>query len=379
MTTDTDWRTLIAEVPREPFLPDVIWTDGPGRSFVPVSRADDPQRWEELTAGDQAVITQVDDGELALGAPGVIPTSSASMPSVVARMLDEAEIAPGHRVLEIGTGTGWNAALLARRVGDHGRATSVEVDPEVADQARQALAVVGADVEVITGDGEDGYPPGAPYDRVLATVGARTIPQAWIAQTAPGGLVIAPWGTDYSGGTLLRLRVQTDGKAAGELATGYAFMRLRAQRRHLANADGTELDTPSANHSVTDLSGPDLYRMISADEAAFTIGLQVPGCRLLYEEDRRGEGHHVVELHDVDSKSWALVDVDLARAGGFDVYQRGPRRLWNEAVAGYRWWQDHGRPDVSDFQVTVTPDEHLVQMDGPDGMHRWSVGAPSGT
>lgn len=371
---ELDWRTLVTEVPREPFLPEVIWVDGPGRTFVPVSRAQDPQRWAELTDGDQPVITQVDDGEVAPGMPGVIPTSSASMPTVVAGMLDAADIEPGDRVLEIGTGTGWNAALLSRRVGDSGWVVSIEIDAGVAEDARHALATVGAEVEVITGNGEDGYPSGAPYERVLATVAARRVPRAWIDQTRPGGLVVTPWGSDYCNGTLLRLRIDPDGAAVGRFAAGYAFMRLRGQRRYLVNGDGTALDTSTADHSAADLDGMDVYRMITPDEAAFTIGLTVPDCRLLYEEDRRGEGHHVVELHDFDTKSWAQLDVDLRRNGGFDVFQQGPRHLWDEVLGAYRWWLDHGRPEVPRFGMTVTPEAQMVWLDAPDGEHRWTVG-----
>lgn len=374
-TGEADWRALLAEVPREPFLPEIIWTDGPGRTFVPVSRSAEPARWAELTEGDQPVITQVDDGELDPGLPGVLPSSSASQPSIVAAMLDAAEVHPGAAVLEIGTGTGWNAAMLARRVGPSGRVVSVEIDRQVAEHARHALAAAEAEAEVIIGDGEDGWPPGAPYDRVLATVAAREIPRAWIEQTRPGGLVVAPWGTDYSTGTLLRLRVQPDGIATGDLREGFAFMRLRGQRRYAVNPAGTELDASTAEHSLAEVDGTDVYRMITTGEAGFTIGLRVPDCRLLVEQDARGERHHVVELHDLTTGSWALLDVDLTtRDDGFDVHQHGPRRLWAEVLAGYRWWQDHGRPELARFGVTITPQAQTVWLDRPDGEHCWTVG-----
>jgi protein-L-isoaspartate O-methyltransferase len=92
-------------------------------------------------------------------------------------MFDALDLHPGHSVLGIGTGTGWNAALLCRRVGTRGRVVSIEVDPVIAEGARAALAAAGYSPLVITGDGADGYPDAAPYDRVLATAAVRdTVP-----------------------------------------------------------------------------------------------------------------------------------------------------------------------------------------------------------
>ncbi|SNR68057.1 protein-L-isoaspartate(D-aspartate) O-methyltransferase [Haloechinothrix alba] len=366
----TDWFDLLAEVPREPFLPDIVWTDGSGRTFVPVSRASDPQLWAKLTRGDQPVITQVDDGYAARH--GVTPTSSASMPSVVAGMLDALDVQCGDNVLEIGTGTGWNAALLAHRAGERGRVISVEIDPAVADNARRALRAEEADVEVITANGEYGYPPAAPYDRVIATASARHIPHSWVAQTRVGGIVVAPWGTDYCS-ALARLQVTSAGHAVGSFSAGYAFMRLRSQRRSLTHADGGALDMSSADHSLTELDASDLYRMVAASKAAFTIGLLVPQCRMHYEEDARGHNQHIVELHDSTSRSWAQVDVDLDHGTPFDVYQQGPRRLWDEAVAGYRWWQQHCTPDPSQFGITIAEDEQAIWLNSQDGEYRWTL------
>jgi protein-L-isoaspartate O-methyltransferase len=96
-------------------------------------------------------------------------------------------------VLEIGTGTGWNAALLCKRVGKRGRVVSIEVDPLIAQAAWSALARAGYSPLVITADGVDGHPDGAPYDRVLATAAVREIvPRAWLGQTRPDGIIVTP-------------------------------------------------------------------------------------------------------------------------------------------------------------------------------------------
>ncbi len=117
--------------------------------------------------------------------------SCASQPGVVGLMLEQLQPQPGHRVLELGAGTGYNAALLARLVGAGGHITTIDVDADIAQGARSHLAAAGTgNVTVICGDGALGHPAGAPYDRIIATVGAHGIPHAWMDQVAPGGRVL---------------------------------------------------------------------------------------------------------------------------------------------------------------------------------------------
>ncbi|WP_439681113.1 methyltransferase domain-containing protein [Embleya sp. MST-111070] len=133
---------------------------------------------------DDAAVTQVVDG---------VPTSSLSCQALVVDMLDSLLLQPGHRVLELGTETGWNAALLARRAGA-GNVVSVEVDPDLAQKARKALASAGANVRVEVGDGAHGLPAQPAWDRVVSTYAVERVPWAWIAQTRPGAAWSHPGG-----------------------------------------------------------------------------------------------------------------------------------------------------------------------------------------
>jgi protein-L-isoaspartate O-methyltransferase len=110
----------------------------------------------------------------------------------MALMLERLRLEPGQRVLEIGAGTGYNAALLAALVGPKGHVTTVDIDPEVAERARIALAEHDGSVVVVTGDGRDGHVAGAPYDRIIVTASSPDVPRAWFEQLAADGLLELP-------------------------------------------------------------------------------------------------------------------------------------------------------------------------------------------
>lgn len=119
------------------------------------------------------------------------PISSVSQPTIVAAMLEQLQVSLGNHVLEIGTGTGYNAALLATLAG--GRCVaSVELEPDLAEQANELLSRLGLDVQIVVGDGRRGYEVSAPYDRIVVTTGARDVASAWTAQLREGGRLVVP-------------------------------------------------------------------------------------------------------------------------------------------------------------------------------------------
>jgi protein-L-isoaspartate O-methyltransferase len=352
-----DWHGELAAVARERFVPDTIWLDT-GTGYAPLRRLDDPVAWRGHVAANEPIVTQVDDGGTAPGALGVAPSSSTSQPSVVALMLAAADLRKVRRILEIGTGTGWNTALLCERLGESA-VVSVEIDPEVAAAAADALARNGYRPTLVVADGALGHAEGAPYDRVLATVAViGEVPYPWIAQTRPGGLVLTPWGTEFCNGALLRLHVDRDGVGTGRFHQTLAFIRLRGQRR----AD----DVPEVGgvESTSSLSRQQIHQSVSIRAAGFAIGLRVPHCGLrIVNRPVDDDFEHVVHLNDPGSGSWARVEVGPQPP--FPVHQAGARRLWDEIEAGYDWWRRMARPHANRFGLTVGPTGQTAWLDSP--------------
>ena len=144
-------------VPRHLFLPD-----------VPLERV----------YSDEAILTKLQNGQL---------VSSSSQPAMMAIMLEQLDLQPGHRVLEVGAGSGYNAGLMAHIVGDSGQVTTIDIDEDLVEGARNGLREAGRDaVTVVCQDGGFGHPDHAPYDRIILTVAAWDIVPAWREQLKPG-------------------------------------------------------------------------------------------------------------------------------------------------------------------------------------------------
>ncbi|MGP4050969.1 methyltransferase domain-containing protein [Streptomyces sp. 2A115] len=217
--TDPVWREAFASVPRHLFVPyyyvgvqggyERRWGEDPS----PRKR----ENWMRGAYSDAPLATRVRDGEL---------VSSSSQPSLMAKMLAELEVRDGDAVLEIGAGTGYNAALLSHRLGDE-LVTTVDLDPEITESARQHLAAAGHHPTVVTGDGARGCPEHAPFDRIIATCTMGSIPRAWLAQCRPGARILAPLATG-----VIALRVRDAWHAEGRfLQTPAYFVPLRGDTR----------------------------------------------------------------------------------------------------------------------------------------------------
>ncbi|MFI6688439.1 methyltransferase domain-containing protein [Streptomyces sp. NPDC050485] len=234
---DRPWlREAFDAIPRERFTPDRVWwhlRDDSG-CYPVLDRQVQPDEWlEAVYTPDAPLITQIADGAVRIEdgptrSSGF--TSSISCPLVVVSMLHHLDPEPGETILEIGTGTGYNTALLARRIGP-GQLVTIENQPALAERAEQNLQALGGDQPlVVTGDGEQGYPERAPYDRILSTVGVRQVPPAWLHQVRAGGVIVTPIATPFGCDALAKLVCDGEGGASGRLIKQIYFMKLHGQR-----------------------------------------------------------------------------------------------------------------------------------------------------
>ncbi|MFJ4186788.1 methyltransferase domain-containing protein [Kitasatospora sp. NPDC089509] len=359
-----EWRRAAAAVPRHRFLPDRIWLAA-GDGYELCDRRSEPDRWLSAAYSDEAVVTQINDGQEPDDPADAWPSCSASAPSIVFTMLDALDPTLGTRVLEIGTGTGWNAALLAHRLGD-ANVTTIEVDSGLVARARSSLGKLGYAPAVVCGDGRHGWPPGAVYDRVLATCSVRRVPSAWITQTRSGGIILTPWDNPWACGGLLRLTVDGDGSATGRYTPDSAFMLMRTQRRDLQLFRDVVMEDHVPTESTTALAPWAVAD--SAFETRFALGHRLGDLWYAWDHDP-GMAGVVTRLWTAttDGGSWAAVDWDGAEnSARFTVWQHGPRRLWSEVEAAHHWWLENHQPGPGRLGLTVAPDGgHRAWLDTP--------------
>ncbi|MGC0419550.1 ATP-grasp peptide maturase system methyltransferase [Embleya sp. AB8] len=366
--TDPAWRSAVEAVPREAFLrPGVFLPTDDGR-WRPVTAAGaEPAEWVGIAYSDQSLVTQLDghltaDQQSAEPVRG-FPTSSSTIPATVVGMIEALDVEDGQSVLEIGTGTGYSAALMCHRLGED-NVTTVEVDPEVAARADAALEAAGFSTWTVTGDGLLGHPRRAPYDKVIATCAVRRIPYAWIRQTRPGGTILATVGSWSYGTGLAKVTVQDDGTAEGRIIGRSSFMPARGQAR-LPPAGDLSARAAYADTKRRTAIAPELLREWMP---AFLAQLAAPGAQLVEAVIDGGKATHHY-LFDPDRESFAeLTDDDTF---GWTVRQGGPVALWDEVEGALTAWQEAGCPDIDTVRLRVTAEAHTYWIGGEP-----IVGAP---
>ncbi|WP_156754147.1 methyltransferase domain-containing protein [Actinokineospora pegani] len=372
--TDPAWLAAFAETPRHVFVPRFLLTVGGPE----LSAAVDPEPWLKAVYSDHALTTEHRPHPAGWtttdGAVLSLPTSSSTSPGLMARMVERLEVRTGHRVLEIGTGTGYNAALLCHRLGAD-KVVSVDLNPDLITTARNALATLGYTPVLVVGDGGDGVPDHGPYDRIIATAAVPAIPAAWIDQLAPGGKIIANVRGELATGPLCLLTKAGEKVSGRFLPMGGHFMWMRPEvdnplRPHQVASAATA--TPTAR-STTRLAP---LPMVDDADFRFLLQLHIHGAESLYRNEVMIDGGRqpVVTLCASDG-SRADVVAESTPAGTHHVVQRGRRRLWDTVETAWRVFADSGRPDVGRFGVSVTSGEQFVWLDQPSGWLRWPLPA----
>ncbi len=325
------------------------------------------EAWARHVYADETLIIEIAGEPVIDALPGGTGTgrwtSSSTMPSLMVRMLHQLDLDGDPRVLEVGVGSGYNAAILCEVLGSD-RVTSIDISPRLAFDATQRLSALGYTPVVAEYDGHKGFPDRAPYDRIISTTAFTHVPPEWIRQTAPEGdiLVNIAGGT---GGAMLKLQVRDDHTAQGRFIPQWAgFMPARSEtpRQRVTVDDAGEQSTTALNPAVVrEEPAMAFLAQLATTDADTVLRTADDGADFLFMEGADG--------------AWAEIDTDTVN-GRHPVVQGGPRRLWNQVENAHHWWLANGQPDWSAFGATVIPEEQHVWFGSPESDQRWPLPHP---
>lgn len=356
-----EWHNSVSSTPRHQLVPrwwEPIPDSYPFAWGLHTPQPDQP--WAQVYA-DETLVTRVgslhaDVADLS-DRPTGLPTSSSTLPGLIVRMLHLLNPNEQDRVLDVGTGSGYSAALLAHRLGDK-QVTSIDVDPYVVDAARERLAQFGRTPRLEVADAT-GSLPDTDYDRIIATVSVRPIPPVWLEALRPGGNIV----TTITGTSLLiNAMKHPDGVVRGRVQPDPAtFMRTRREPDYPARLDhmyDAARDQPG--DETRQLTGPipDLW-----DDWQL---------RCLYELDSPDVENRSATRYDGTQLQWLLAtDGSWARADSKTktVHQSGPRRLWDDLERVQARWTAAGQFPLHTMTVELAPDRNALTS--PDC--KWTI------
>jgi protein-L-isoaspartate O-methyltransferase len=336
---DSAWARAIAETPRHLLVPTAYLQQPDGA-------------WRQLN-NDLGVIYSPTTLVTALADGQAI--SSSTKPDLMVRMLETLGVRDGDRVLEIGTGSGYNAALLAHRLGAD-QVYSVDLDAELVDPARERLASFGVHPHLATRNGATGWPEHALYDRIIATCSVPRTPWAWADQLTHDGQLLADLKLAPGAGNLVLLR-GFPGRLESRFTSRWAaFMDLRQPARAPASKPCQPRESVSRRWTTN----------VPADtwnthrEAWMLASLNLP------TDLRRGYRFHS-ETHEPSAStlsgsdgSWCGVDMATRQ-----VQQGGMTPLWEHVERAYARWTGWGAPGWERFGLTVRAERQTIWLDTP--------------
>ena len=347
------WQAAVRAVPRHELVP------------VHYQRKSGTDQWISMDTTDDLGLVYSNTAMFVL--PDGL--SSTSMPALMTRMLEALDIHDGHDVLEIGAGTGYNAALLSHRLGDQ-HVFSVDIAPTLIRLARERLAKIGYHPTLVTADGANGLPDHAPYDRIIATCSVSTVPWSWVEQTREGGLILADVTPAQLAGNLVLMRRTSDG-AEGRFDRTYgSFMAMR----RIGETYGSPRPGPARDRTTARSRGStlDVTRPWEHSVLWFLAHFQLlPGISFGLCGKDTSKPPTTTFLSAADG-SWCEID-DPSPDGTSQVWEAGPHQLWRTIEDAHATWRTMGQPGWERFGLTVRPAQQSVWLDSPDSDIRWDL------
>jgi protein-L-isoaspartate(D-aspartate) O-methyltransferase len=367
-TTDTGWTThaatLVATLTDSGDLHDPAWAAAiaatPRHRLVPTTYQQQPDgSWAQidthghglaLAYSPTTLVTEIDTDSRAV--------SSSTKPDLMVRMLETLDVHDGHRVLEIGTGTGYNAALLTHRLGA-GNVFSLEVDADLLAATKKRLADIGCHPQLAARDGIHGWPEHAPYHRIIATCSVPRIPWAWAQQLTPGGKVFADLKLGTSAGNLVLLH-RYDDRLEGRFTRRWAaFMGMRH------DGDTTPNRAPKAATSQQRVTTTPAQPWNTDREVWMLACLTLPShLRHGYTLDSTTRTPKAATLSAPDG-SWCEIELTTANDGSRQIREAGPTPLWTHIEHAYQHWHQHNQPSWQRFGLTTTANTQEFWLDEP--------------
>jgi protein-L-isoaspartate O-methyltransferase len=314
------WHPVIADTPRHLLVPN--WYRGTDGGWDLRRGEDDHEAWMQTAyRNTNSVITRIgalhadhaEPGDRAQGRP----TSSSTNPWLVLQMYRHAQVYPGAEVLDVGTGSGYGAALLAGLLGD-AAVTSIDVDPYLTKVAAERLDEIGLHPRILTGDAT--APLDWEGDRIVAMVAVPTVPASWLAALREGGRLV----TTLAGANIIvTARKMDDGTAWGMVEFDRAgFMVTRDGEDYEPERPGL-FDAAEHHDGEVHMSSHPVIDISNAWEIGAVLRLTAPGIQHRYSED--ADGRRTALMAHADG-SWARA---VGRRGEHaEVHQGGPRQLW---------------------------------------------------
>ena len=335
---NADWlRAALSNVPRHLFIEQ--YYDGEGRDGIVHVESPTPSA-EQLEAiySDRGMMIRED------------PHSAASQPSLIFSMLKDLKLTQGQKVLEIGTGSGWNAGLIAYSVGDERRVYSIDLQADLVEKARKHLSAAGFNhVNLRAGDGGLGW-DGETFDRIIVTVGSPDIPPAWIESLAEGGILVMPLKTRGAGDPILRLHKQGN-TLTGAFTQWAGFMNLQGD----FNSSTEDALEPASDPVVAALlqEAPTFtpIRAYVGSDCAFYLRLNGEPMETLWEYQGQSGMHSVLLDRELPALCVPRSVIEPKPENRVDAY--GNPQGVNRFISGIEEWINLGSPKLTDYHIEL--------------------------